>query len=491
MPNPFPIEYKKALLKAARIGDYPTAKALLNAAGNIDQPCKKGGTTALLAAASNEHTDMAKQLIADGADVNVQDSDGMTALFAASQDNNIELAIALLEAGADANKTCIDSNENHDESPLIDSAERDQTEMAELLILHGANVNHQNSHGDSALQWAVENNNIDLVKTLLHNKANPNIARPEDNLTPLYLAAQSGFTEIARLLLNAGADPTVRLSDTGETPLMVAVKYNYIKITEMSLARHASNINQLNTEGDSALHLAAEQGAIKTLEILLSHNANPNIARSDDGATPLYLAAEEGHDDVIKALLAAGADPTKACTDDGKTPIDAAEEFGNARSVRLLKRLPPPNQDRLEAACCKDHDIPDSFIDAQSLCIMDDPVTLSNGQTYDRETLNKLFHKKNNDDDFFECPKTRDKIDKSELKNKTNFALKTLIDDFVKKQELRHAADRLKKPKSRKKGRRVSKTNQSGLRLFDSDSKATLEKNTDSQTSTKTFNPFL
>lgn len=70
--------------------------------------------------------------------------------------------------------------------------------------------------------------------------------------------------------------------------------------------------------------------------------------------------------------------------------------------------------------------IPEWFIDNVSGSIMDNPVTLSTGQTYDRSTLQSL--KKNN---LLKCPNTGIALDEKEFDNQVNITMKNLINEFV------------------------------------------------------------
>jgi ankyrin repeat protein len=58
------------------------------------------------------------------------------------------------------------------------------------------------------LHWAARKGNLDVVKLLLENGANPNAVDNSKN-TPLHKAAGNGPTEVARLLLDSGADATL------------------------------------------------------------------------------------------------------------------------------------------------------------------------------------------------------------------------------------------------------------------------------------------
>ena len=59
-------------------------------------------------------------------------------------------------------------------TPLIEAAIVDNIRITQLLLANGANPNQQDVTGGTAIQWAVENNNLALAKLLLDHRADPN-----------------------------------------------------------------------------------------------------------------------------------------------------------------------------------------------------------------------------------------------------------------------------------------------------------------------------
>ena len=51
------------------------------------------------------------------------------------------------------------------------------------------------------MEWAARKGHIEVVKALLDNKANVNVSRPTNSVTPLFIAAQEGKAEIVELWL--------------------------------------------------------------------------------------------------------------------------------------------------------------------------------------------------------------------------------------------------------------------------------------------------
>jgi hypothetical protein len=72
------------------------------------------------------------------------------------------------------------------------------------LIAAGADVNARDDQGRTALMLAAGNGNAAMVKTLLDHGADPNI-NSRAGLSPLSMAARCGLTDIARTLIAHGA----------------------------------------------------------------------------------------------------------------------------------------------------------------------------------------------------------------------------------------------------------------------------------------------
>lgn len=136
----------------------------------------------------------------------------------------------------------------------------------EKFLKQGADVNATSDIGRSALYYAVMNGNVDTVRVLLENGANPN-RRTSDGQphllelgesTPLTLAAQRNYEAIAYLLVSHGAD--VNAKDSHDlTPLHYAAKRGNLDLA-LHLVRRGAEIEPRDEWNNTPEHYARSNG---------------------------------------------------------------------------------------------------------------------------------------------------------------------------------------------------------------------------------------
>lgn len=341
----------RELLEAAKRGDLPAVRTLVNQGANVNTT-QGDGATALHWAAHWDNAEMANILVAAGAHVNAADDDGVTPLSLACLNGGPGMVGKLLDAGADPNVARVTG-----ETPLMTAAYSGDLPSVTLLLAHGARIDvKEQLRGQTPLMLAVAANHADIAALLIAKGADVR-ARSTRNFTALLFAAQQGNLEIARMLLAAGSDVNEDAPDgiggdtkarrlykpnTEASALLVAIDSGHEAMARFLLERGADPNQQ--GAGRTPLHSAVQEGMPDLVKALLERGANPN-ARLDKpmrllsriltaltgldvsplGATPFWLAADYGDTRIMRILADGGADPLLA-TRDRTTPLMAAAE---------------------------------------------------------------------------------------------------------------------------------------------------------------------
>ena len=361
------------LRQAAKNGQEQAARLLLSYDPNPNAAGQFGGSV-LHQAAQSGHTEIVKLLLENGADVDTVDESstihhGGTALHSAAAGGHLEVIRALLKAGANVNK-CRGIGASH-ATPLYLAAKGGHEALCLLLLGHGAEIDPGiDYHGITPFEEATKQGNINLmqllldhgaerideaageaaakgqlevVKTLLQNGADPNRkmryrllpTRDERVMktcpygTILGAAISSADIATVDLLLSEGADPNMAWP-RGERPLLLAIRQleEFEAIVQLLLQKGA-DVKTQDAKGNTPLHLAARHGSDRSVAMFLASGANVNLLNSDR-ESPLFLAAVKAHLPTLQLLLDAGAR-----VEDGVSPL---HEVASEEAAQLLLR---------------------------------------------------------------------------------------------------------------------------------------------------------
>lgn len=147
---------------------------------------------------------------------------------------------------------------------------------------------------------------LEIVRNLIRFGADVNAWDRNHSLTPIHCAVFHSNVEAVRLLLDNGADPNC-ITDEGDTPLKWAALTKHIELAELLMPKCTlDNINYFGGfNGDSALTIAVTNLDIPMIDLLISSGADPDSLSADRETARDFLPPPD--DNNVELLKAAEA----------------------------------------------------------------------------------------------------------------------------------------------------------------------------------------
>jgi ankyrin repeat protein len=392
---------------AARNGNPATLALLLEAGVEVNATEKLRGTTALMWAAEQGHTEAVRALVKAGANASAKSGPaGLPRNYLAPRvntraveeaqkrreraaaagrtyeeqldweyENNIDLGAARNAFTADRSGTGRAGGAGPGDAAAANAGRAAAPPAAPAGTAPAAAAPAVVPSADAAAAATVVNPDDEVVVAGL-------VGSGGGGLTPLVFAAREGHLDTALALLDGGA-PVNQTTEYGWTPLLTAVNNRHFKLATL-LIEHGADVNLANKGGWTPLYLATDNrnieggdypvakpdmDSLEFIKLLLDKRANPDARVKDntltrtiftmqwfqeDGATAFIRAAQSSDTALMTLLLKYGAD-SKARTAMGDNALTASGGIGWVDGV-TYERSPKDNLEAMRMLLDLGHD---------------------------------------------------------------------------------------------------------------------------------------
>lgn len=303
------------------LGDAGISEAM-EAPISPEEPAIKSAEDHLVKAVNHRDIKKARQLLAEGADINGKAWFGDTSLGMALRGQRLKMMRFLLSQGADPE---IETGFESPELPLVLAIRTQWLDGIRLLIEHGVKVNAKDKEGRAPFYYAFKS--LKVMKLLLELGANP-FARGPQGSTYLHRAYKIK-PEGIDLLIRKGLDVNAR-NERGQTPLHLLMRWDRVDRARQLLARGA-RVHIQDNWGRTPMHYAVESYETKDIQLLINKGADIN-ARDIFGRTPLYLVCQQPPKRVKhsgrKNFWDDGSESKESCIKSNKPRLDFLKSRG-------------------------------------------------------------------------------------------------------------------------------------------------------------------
>ncbi|KAG5446156.1 Ankyrin repeat and FYVE domain-containing protein 1 [Clonorchis sinensis] len=234
--------------------------------------------------------------------------------------------------------------------PLWSSLLRNQPNIAQLLVSHGADVDYWTEFAGTPVQVTLLHRAIDcrlesateflikngcdvnatprypqMFKTHTSNLGFLDALQPLKAWHPLHMASANGLVETVRCLLRCGRADVNRQDVDGNTAVHLAVRAGHNRLVEILIQCPVLDCGVKNSLGHTAFHVAMECRNVKAAQSLLSRDSTLALQTDNLGRNFLHIALQNVDRAAVFFLIQTGMNLNQCVNDSTQyTPLHLA-----------------------------------------------------------------------------------------------------------------------------------------------------------------------
>jgi ankyrin repeat protein len=257
------------------------------------------------------------------------------ALITAAANGNMKMVLLLSDMVPDFNML---GGCDEDTTALQAAIQNRHVDVVRELLARGADPSVSGWYYPAPLTMAIQQDNAELMNLLLEKGAVANTSAGASGQwvgCTLNIPIGSGKDDVALLLLSRGADPNFQGDGNALFPIQTAVKTKNARAVEY-LAEHKANLDNRNITTGTSLMMAVEADNEGLVNLLLDKGANIHAPGDRFDGTPLNTALRFDNNHLAKLLLDRGANPNVQGDGNALFPLQTAVHRNNKEAVAFL-----------------------------------------------------------------------------------------------------------------------------------------------------------